>query len=223
MSAPGGRPGDPDRPDLPPFDGEHFDALYRGDADPWRVRDDWYERRKRALALAALPRERYGRVLEIGCSNGVMTVELARRAGRLTALDASAVAVDLARREVAAADLGGADGADGADVEVRRGRVPDDLPTGPDAVVDLVVLSEVGYFLRSDALDELVARLPALLAPGGDLLAVHWRRDPETLPVPGDEVHRRLRRLEDGGAEHLVAHVEEPFLLDVWRRPGDDG
>jgi SAM-dependent methyltransferase len=219
VSAPtgGGRPQDPDRPDLPPFDGEHFDALYRGDADPWRVRGDWYERRKRALALAALPRERYGRVLEIGCSNGVMTVELARRADRLTALDASAVAVGLARREVAAAGLGA------ADVEVRRGSVPDDLPTGPDAVVDLVVLSEVGYFLRSDALDELVARLPGLLAPGGELLAVHWRRDPETLPVPGDEVHRRLGRLEDDGAEHVVAHVEEPFLLDVWRRPGDDG
>lgn len=219
MSAPtdGGRPQDPDRPDLPSFDGEHFDALYRGDADPWRVRGDWYERRKRALALAALPRERYGRVLEIGCSTGVMTVELARRAGRLTALDASAVAVDLARRTVAAAGL------DGPDVQVRVGGVPDDLPAGPAAVVDLVVLSEVGYFLRSDALDELVARLPRLLAPGGELLAVHWRRDPETLPVPGDEVHRRLGRLEDGGAEHVVAHVEEPFLLDVWRRPGDDG
>lgn len=219
MSAPGdaGPPQEPDRPDLPPFDGAHFDALYRGDADPWRVRGDWYERRKRALALAALPRERYGRALEIGCSTGVMTVELARRAGRLTALDASAVAVDLARREVAAADLAG------ADVEVRVGRVPDDLPTGADAAVDLVVLSEVGYFLRPDALDELVARLPALMAPGADLLAVHWRRDPETLPVPGDEVHRRLGRLEDGGAEHLVAHVEEPFLLDVWRRPRDDG
>lgn len=215
MSAGPGSPDDDERAGLPVFDGPHFDALYAADEDPWRVRSDWYERRKRALALAALPRETYAAALEVGCSTGVMTVELARRCERLTALDASATAVRLARQEVARAAE--RPGAPLGEVVVRRAQVPEDLP--PD-VVDLVVVSEVGYFLEPAALDDLVSRLPAVLAPGADLLAVHWRRDPETLPVPGDEVHRRLAGLEAQGAQRVVAHEEEPFLLDVWRWPG---
>ncbi|WP_299038717.1 class I SAM-dependent methyltransferase [uncultured Pseudokineococcus sp.] len=209
--APGSRRPDGRRPDDRRFDGPHFDELYAADEDPWRVRTDWYERRKRALALASLPRETYPRALEVGCSTGVMTAELARRCARLTALDASATAVRLAREEVARAD----DRA--GDVAVLRARVPEQLPQD---VVDLVVVSEVGYFLAPADLDELLARLPEVLAPGADLLAVHWRRDGETLAVPGDEVHRRLAGLEALGAQRLVAHVEEPFLLDVWRWPG---
>lgn len=38
---------------------QHFEQMYQADPDPWQVASRWYERRKRDLLLAALPRERY--------------------------------------------------------------------------------------------------------------------------------------------------------------------
>ena len=36
-----------------------MEQLHAREEDPWDVRTSWYERRKRALTLAALPHERY--------------------------------------------------------------------------------------------------------------------------------------------------------------------
>ena len=44
----------------------YFDALYAGSEDPYVVRHRWYEIRKRAVLLAALPRARYRRTYEPG-------------------------------------------------------------------------------------------------------------------------------------------------------------
>jgi hypothetical protein len=55
---------------------ERFATLSADGNDPWDT-GSWYERRKRALMLAALPQERYGTALEPGCGTGELTVELA--------------------------------------------------------------------------------------------------------------------------------------------------
>ena len=47
--------------------GRHAE-LYADGADPWRA-GSWYERRKRAVVLASLPRERYRRAFEPGCGD----------------------------------------------------------------------------------------------------------------------------------------------------------
>lgn len=185
---------------------EPFDELYRRDADPWRVRTDWYERRKLAVVLASLPRERYTAALEIGCSIGVTTLALAARCDHVTALDASPRALELARRELADLPAGG--------VELVEAIVPEQLPTGR---YDLVVLSEVGYFISPRRVDALAAALPHRLTGGGDLLAVHWRLDADRLATPGDDVHRRLG---GQGLDELVHHTEREFVLQVWRRDG---
>ena len=62
--------------------GSYVEPLYRQDADPWRVRQRWYEERKRALLLASLPQRRYRHAYEPGCGNGELTAELARRCER---------------------------------------------------------------------------------------------------------------------------------------------
>ena len=49
----------------------YFDELFQGNDDPWAFKQRWYERRKRALTLAALPRERYASVFEPGCANEI--------------------------------------------------------------------------------------------------------------------------------------------------------
>ena len=39
---------------------------------------------------------------------------------------------------------------------------------------------------------QMLDRFEAALAPGGALLAVHWRRETRTYPLQGDEVHELL-------------------------------
>ncbi len=192
---------------LPPA---YFDATYARREDPWGFTDRWYEARKRALTLAALPDARYRRALEVGCSIGVLTTELAERCDTLVATDVAAAALERARARLA--DL--------LHVEVVRGALGG---TGEDALpeggFDLVVLSEVGYYLGAD---DLTAALPGLLArvaAGGSLLACHWRHEVTDYPLPGDAVHAALAdAARAAGFVRLVEHREGDVLLDVWSR-----
>jgi Nodulation protein S (NodS) len=70
-----------------------FESLFQRNDDPWQHRNSWYEARKRALLMAALPAARYGSVFEPGCFGGELTQALAARTRRLLACDGSARAV----------------------------------------------------------------------------------------------------------------------------------
>lgn len=185
---------------LPPT---YFDRMYAGSEDPWGFRTRWYERRKRALVDAALLRPRYARGFEPGCSNGVLTTVLAARCEALVASDVSDAAVASAAGAVVGRGT----------VEVLRMRVPGEWPDGR---FDLVVLSEVGYYLDTADLRRLAERSVSSLEEGGTLLACHWRHPVADYPATGDAVHDVL----DGqpGLARAVRHVEEDLLLDVWTR-----
>ncbi|MDQ6648854.1 MAG: class I SAM-dependent methyltransferase [Actinomycetota bacterium] len=173
----------------------YFEQMYAQSADPWGFTDRWYEQRKYALTLAALPAPAYDRGLEIGCSIGVLTAALAARCGSMVAIDASAAALDIARRRVPAA------------VRLLQGSVPDDWPAG---TYDLVVLSEVGYYLDAADLTRLLDLVERDLGTDGTVVACHWRHPVEDYPLGGDEVHAALARWP------RVSRVEEEdFLLDV--------
>ncbi|MER1995430.1 MAG: bifunctional PIG-L family deacetylase/class I SAM-dependent methyltransferase [Arthrobacter sp.] len=175
-----------------------FEDLYVRSSDPWNFEGSFYEHRKRALTLAMLPRESFGNVFEPGCSIGVLTAELARRAESVTAMDISARALELARQRV------------GPGVELVEGSIPQNWPGG---TFDLVVISEIGYFLTRAQLDETVKRAAASLSPDGVLLLCHWRHPNEGWPLTGDDVHDAF--LGDSGLERLGAHLEEDFRIDV--------
>ena len=186
----------------------YFDATYARHADPWGFTDRPYEARKRALTLAALPDARYARALEVGCSIGVLTAELATRCDALTGTDVTDAALERARERLL----------DAPHVDLVRGALggtgDDALPGGP---FDLVVLSEVGYYLSRADLTRALPDLLTRLAGGGTLLACHWRHPVADYPLSGDAVHRALARAaQDAGLAHLVEHRETDLLLDVW-------
>ncbi|MGH9102410.1 MAG: class I SAM-dependent methyltransferase [Acidimicrobiales bacterium] len=187
---------------LPP---DHFDALYAASPDPWEYDRRWYERRRHRLTLCCLPSERYRRAFEPGCSNGALTSLLAPRCGEVVATDMSERAVMLARSRTA--HLG--------NVEVRRLRVPHEWPGGR---FDLVVLSELGYYLLPPDLGRFLDRAESCLDPGGHLVAVHWRGDADDFTVPGGarEVHDAL--LGRPGWARAVSHTEAELLVDVMER-----
>lgn len=182
-----------------------FDDFYARHDDPWGFETRWYEERKRALLMASLPSRALGRVLEIGCATGRITVELAPRADEVIALDVSRAALDAARRRLA----------DDPRVTFRQGAVPDDQPSG---VFETIVFSEVGYYLSPGDLDLTIARIDAALADDGCLVACHWRHPVAEYPLGGDDVHRALRAVR--AWEVLSRHEEEDFVLEVFcRRP----
>ena len=173
----------------------YFDRLYAADPDPWGFTSRWYEQRKYALTVAALPAPTYARGLEVGCSIGVLTAGLAARCRLLTALDPSPVALTAARTRVPSS------------VRLIQGTVPHQWPAG---TYDLVVLSEVGYYLDPADLGRLLDLIDRDLAPDGTVVACHWRHPVADYPLTGDEVHAALTRWP------RVTHLEEEdFLLDV--------
>ncbi|CAN5351069.1 hypothetical protein BH10ACT7_BH10ACT7_19990 [soil metagenome] len=182
---------------------DYFDRLYEARDDPWRLATRWYETRKRAITVASLPDERYGRALEVGCSIGVLTEQLAPRCESLLAIDLSTAAVELARERVA--------GHPHVTVEVSDAAA--DFPPGP---FDLIVLSEVGYYFSGAALAALLDTVDQHLAPGGTLLACHWRHAVADYPLDGDEVQRAVLAIP--GLTVLARHEEEDFSLAVLSR-----
>lgn len=187
----------------------YFDRVYAEVDDPWGFRTRWYERRKQAVTVAALPGERYRRAFEPGCSVGALTVALAPRCDEL-------LSVDLHPRAVAAARATVAEAGHGDRVTVQVMDVSSDWPAG---AFDLVVLSEIGYYFAGPDLAGLVDRAVRSLGPGGVLLGCHWRRaEPDHL-VEAATVHAAV-------ADHpllrrVVHHEEEQFLLDVWSTPAE--
>jgi LmbE family N-acetylglucosaminyl deacetylase/SAM-dependent methyltransferase len=181
-----------------------FDEFYAGSADPWGFETRWYEARKRAATLAALPLERYGSALELGCSIGVLSRELADRCDSLLATDINEQALAVARDRLA--------GLPG--VRVERRTLPEEWPAES---FDLVVLSEIGYYCSPADLAVLLDRCRRSLTPTGALIACHWRHPVGEYPLGGDDVHAALAVLP--GLDRTVRHLERDFVLEVYE-PG---
>ena len=182
---------------LPPT---YFAEMYAGAEDPWGFRNRWYEQRKRDVTLAALTRPRYRRAFEPGCSIGVLTAALAERCDEVVAADVDERAVTTARGSLA--PLG--------NVRVERLSLPQEWP---DGMFDLVVVSEVAYYLGPAELEQLLDCAVGSMAPRGTLLACHWRHPVPDYPATGDEVHHRL--LARPELNQSVSHLEEDFRLDL--------
>lgn len=183
-----------------------FEELYGEREDPWEYRSSRYEQRKQQILLASLPRERYGAVLELGCSIGVQTAGLAQRAGSLLAVDASATALARARQAVAGMEH----------VSLLQATVPEQFPQLEPGTLDLAVLSEIGYFLAADELDQVLRDCAAALQAGGELVLCHWLHPIEGWPLDGESVHQLAATL---GWERIVEHRETDFLLEILRKP----
>ncbi|WP_438868083.1 SAM-dependent methyltransferase [Pseudomonas sp. L1(2025)] len=183
----------------------YFDQLFAGNDDPWAFRQRWYEQRKRALTLAVLTRPHYTSIFEPGCANGELSAELAARCDRLVCCDTAAAAVALAQTRLMGF----------AHAQVHQSRLPQEWPTGQ---FDLIVLSELCYYLDADDLQRLIDCALKALTDNGQLLACHWRPRIDGCPQTAEQVHELLaQRL---GMAHLVQHHESDFLLDLWSRDG---
>jgi cyclopropane fatty-acyl-phospholipid synthase-like methyltransferase len=190
------------RPTLKP---EHFDALYAADPDPWNFAASPYERAKYTLTLNAMPKPRYRSALEVGCSIGVLTRLLASRCDSILAVDAAQTPLPEAMRRCA--DL--------SSVRFEQMFVPQQWPN--DAF-DLIVLSEVIYYLSREDVGRLAGRVRDSLAPSGAVILVHWIGSTD-YPLSGDDAVALF--IEEIGSACVIERADRyaEFRLDVLSRP----
>jgi 2-polyprenyl-3-methyl-5-hydroxy-6-metoxy-1,4-benzoquinol methylase len=158
---------------------ERFERLYQQSPDPWGYLTSSYEREKYEATLAALSRQSHGLCLEVGCSIGVFTGQLAARCQHVVAIDFSLSALELARRNLQGV----------SNVDLLRAAFPDEIPPGS---WELIVCSEILYYLQPPALEEAIGWIKAQLSYGASVLTVSWRGVGRDEPLTGDEVHDRL-------------------------------
>ena len=179
---------------------DYFAEMWGQGDDPWEHATRWYEQRKYQITVAALPHARYRRSFEPGCGTGVLTRLLAERSDEHVAMERhprGATATEERCR-----DLG--------NVTVEVGAIPRDWIAG---TVDLIVLSEVLYYLDDDQLSVTIDRSLGSLCEGGTLVAVHYRADVEQHTWNGDEVHDRLQL--DPRWDRPLSLRDDGFRLDV--------
>lgn len=179
----------------------YFEDMYATDDDPWHFETSRYERRKYAITLASLPEDRYHRALEAGCANGSLTSSLASFCDRLHAFDFYEPAVRRAQQRTSTLPH----------VSVVQAQYPDHWP-GP---VDLVVWSEVAYYLNDADAARAIRGLDRYLATGGDLVCVHYT-GATNYPRPGSDIGPWLDDV--GFIERIVTHDDRDFTLGIWRR-----
>jgi SAM-dependent methyltransferase len=182
-----------------------FEALYAADPDPWHFATSPYERRKYRDTLQAIAHKKFRSGFEVGCSVGVMTAQLAGRCRRLLAIDVSENALRQSQRRCR--------GRTGVTLQHRS--IPRQWP---NQTFDLIVISEVLYFLDPQALVETADKVRRSLRRGGTLVLVNWTGPTDTVLNGDQAAGMLLRRL--GRWLQAVRLVRRPtYRLDVLRRP----
>ena len=128
--------------------------------DPWNYGTSAYESWKFDQTLSLLPAVRPKAALELGCAEGHLTARLAPYVGKLLAIDISPTAV--VRAQARCRTLGN------VSFQVLN-LAEDPLPKRRD----LILCSEVLFYLPREMLDGVAAKLAASLTPGGHLLLAH--------------------------------------------------
>jgi SAM-dependent methyltransferase len=182
----------------------YFDAKYADSVDPWQLEARWYERRKYAITLALLPYPRYRHAFEPGCSIGVLTEHLTRRCDHVTATDVASAALDAADRRLADA---------GSRQRVTLLRSSLDEPW-PATQFDLVMLSEIAYYLEAAELRTVLDREVARLARGTVVIAAHWRHRVDDYPITGDRANDIIGATAE--LHHVGGYRDADVVIEVF-------
>lgn len=184
---------------------EYFDAVYNAKDDPWDFTTSEYEANKYAATVNALPRAHYESAFEIGCSIGVLTAQLAKKCQTLLAVDVNEKAVRQARERCR--DLSNA--------RIEKMGIPSEFPAEN---FDLIVVSEVGYYLSVEDWRTAQEKIFAHLRSAGSVVLVHWTHFVPDYPQTGDAVHDSFAARVEGKSKHLKAARTADYRLDVWEK-----
>jgi predicted TPR repeat methyltransferase len=151
-----------------------FDHFY-DDGDTFGYDRNPEDQLKFARTLEVCGGNGLGRVLELGCAVGSFTEVLVPHASEVLALDVSRATVERVRERMHGS----------SHVRAVAMTLPDEFPEGE---FDVVVASDVLYYLPVADLQRCVERIEASLDVGGAFVAVHYVPRMGSV-LNGDEAH----------------------------------
>jgi SAM-dependent methyltransferase len=179
---------------------DHFKQLYEWSPDPWDLAGSPYEAAKYQHTLDMLGDRHFVAGLEVGCSVGVLTRRLALRCNAFLAVDIIEEPLRLARGRCA--DL--------THVRFARVQAPQEWP---DEMFDLVVLSEVLYFLSPCDIEVCAHRVVASTTHNAILLLVNWLGQSDD-PSTGHEAADGFIRAVDGRFRVHQSEQTDRYRID---------
>ena len=185
----------------------YFDYVYHNNEDPWDFEKSEYERRKFQATIDVLTRNNYANAFEIGCSIGVLTEKLAFKCTKLLAVDISNSPIENARKRLM----------NYPNVSFQKMIVPEEFP---DGMFDLIIMSEVGYYLSMPDLEKARDLILQHLSPGGQLVLVHWTPVVHDYPLTGDQVHDFFLNISGDGQPLKVLYNkrEEKYRINLFEK-----
>lgn len=184
---------------------EYFEDVYAANDDPWNFATSKYEAEKYDATIESLSAEKYENAFEIGCSIGVLTEKLAAKCGRLLAIDVSEKALAQARKRCENLPQ----------IRFQKMSMPQKFPAEN---FDLILISEVGYYLAPADWQTLMRKVFAHLNKNGQIALVHWLPPVSDYPQTGDEVHNSFAEFATGKMRSLNQTRTEKYRLDVWEK-----
>jgi predicted TPR repeat methyltransferase len=184
---------------------EYFNKLYAANPDPWDFKSSPYEAAKYQATLAVLGGRTFKNAFEIGCSIGILTAMLAPKCRSLLAVDVADAALAKAAGNCAAFPH----------VKFANLQVPDAWPA--DQTFDLIVCSEVLYFLSPRDIVRLAGLAAESTLPGGLALLVNYT-EPVEEPCSGNQAAEIF--LQAAGDRFAVREqrAQDKFRIDLLMR-----
>lgn len=181
---------------------QYFERAYTADAQVFGHVDGWYETRKRQILLSSLLRPRYLRAFEPGGGVAALTIPLAARCDQVLMMDWSVTVLKYAREAMR----------DFANVEFCAGSIPEGWPE--HRRFDLIVFSEILYYLTEDEVAEVVHRTCRSLCAHGEVALLHWRHASADYPLTAARAHDIFISM-CADLHVRVAHEDRDFLLHI--------
>ncbi len=150
---------------------QYFESLFSRHSDPWKYTHP-YEQTKYEFTLSLLPAGHIHAALEIACAEGHFTEQLAPKVKNLLAVDISQVALSRAAERCQHLNHTNFQHLD---------FIKDDLP----GKFDLIVCSEVLYYIKKGKLKAIAQKFSEALHPGGYLLMAHAHQVIDEPDKPG--------------------------------------
>jgi SAM-dependent methyltransferase len=195
---------------MKPISPAGFEQKFLANIDPWNYTTSPFERYKRDVLLLACGCRTFGRGLELACAIGVTSRCLAQRCLRLLAVDSSLTALAEAKMRTR----------DGERITFRHAVLPNETPRGP---FDLIVASEIAYYISQRALYRLLHDLEMALAPSGRIVFLnHTRQFDDAAQLPA-LAHERMRRALEKSMYVVFHERRGRFDVVAFQKPWSRG
>lgn len=181
---------------------DYFLKLYAKNPDPWDFTGSSYEYAKYQMSLAALGERNLQNAFEIGCSIGILTRMLAPKCRSLLAVDVVDSALATARENCKTLNH----------VRFQNLQIPDDWPSGEK--FNLIVFSEVLYYLSPVDIRRVSELVFKSLLPGGSVLLVNYTGQMDE-PCSGDEAAEAFIRFSCNSLVVQRKIVKDNFRIDL--------